>query len=386
MNIFYISPSEIPSRSANSIHVLSQTEAFSRLNEDVYLFCNRTIKDEELFHESVRENYGIDSQKINVISYHSSFNRAMNLRIAILSIFYMFTHPSPDMIISRNLYASFFLAVIFRKRIFFETHQLEFGFKRFLQMLIVRSKKTTTIVISKELLRFLKKHIWTDEFDHMILHDAARDDLEPINETRRRELLDEVNPEQNWKTICSYFGAIHFGRGVEVIHAMAKLRPEVLFLIYGGTKKECNKINQDLEINNLVHYPHIPYHHALERMQIADILLMPYQRKLGVGIDGKGANTSDWMSPMKMFDYLASGVPIISSDLKPLREVLEHKRNSMLSDPIDVNAWLLSLDALMADREFSNGIAKNAYLDYKANYTWTLRSRSIINKHGKMKK
>tara|TARA_Y100000996_G_scaffold410319_1_gene392474 strand:+ start:3023 stop:4207 length:1185 start_codon:yes stop_codon:yes gene_type:complete len=380
MKIYYISPSEIPSRSANSIHVILQTHALNSIGNSVTLFCKRTIRDSSEFRQAVDDGYGLSFREINIISYFSKSSTATNIKIMLLFLLYFFKNPIPDLIISRNLYASFVLAVILRKRIFFETHQLEFGLKKFMQKSIIRSNSVTTILISGQLLKFIRNHLEIENFNHIILPDAAKEGIKPISPHRKKELLDDVTGHQNWDLVCSYFGAIHEGRGVEVIYEMAHKRPKVLFLIYGGTKTECDDLNDLSTLNNLKHYPHISHKEALDRMQVADILLMPYQRKLSVGEDGKGSNTSDWMSPMKMFDYLASGVPIISSDLKSLREILKHKHNSILVEPTDSDSWAEALDMLSSDSNLYDTVAKNAYLDYKTKYTWNIRAENIIKK------
>ena len=52
-------------------------------------------------------------------------------------------------------------------------------------------------------------------------------------------------------------------------------------------------------------------------MLAVDILIMPYQKNVAIG--AKGHDTARWMSPMKMFEYMASGNPIISSNLAALK-------------------------------------------------------------------
>ena len=72
---------------------------------------------------------------------------------------------------------------------------------------------------------------------------------------------------------------------------------------------------------------------------------MPYQAKVSIGV--KGHDTGRWMSPMKMFEYMAAGVPVISSDLAVLREILINEKNALLvSPPIPLNGakhWIFSL-------------------------------------------
>ena len=54
---------------------------------------------------------------------------------------------------------------------------------------------------------------------------------------------------------------------------------------------------------------------------------MPYEEK--VMVNSKSLNTSKYMSPLKMFDYLAAGKIIISSNQK-LREILKNNYNCFI--------------------------------------------------------
>jgi len=80
------------------------------------------------------------------------------------------------------------------------------------------------------------------------------------------------------------------------------------------------------------------------------------------------------MSPMKMFEYMASGTPIVSSDLPVLREVLSNKFNCLLVSPSDVDAWVAALVTLRRDREFALSLASNARLQYLEIYNWDARA------------
>ena len=62
----------------------------------------------------------------------------------------------------------------------------------------------------------------------------------------------------------------------------------------------------------------------------ADLLLMPYQSKVSINSKNFNDEISKFISPLKMFEYLATGIPIVSSDLKVLREILINQKNSVL--------------------------------------------------------
>ena len=115
-------------------------------------------------------------------------------------------------------------------------------------------------------------------------------------------------------------------------------------------------------------------------MSMMDILLMPYQSSVSIGI--KGIDTSKWMSPIKMFEYMSFGVPIISSDLNVLREVLINRDNAILVKADDIGAWSKALKDIVDDPSFSKKLGNNAYDLCKSKYTWRIRANSMINLFG----
>ena len=115
---------------------------------------------------------------------------------------------------------------------------------------------------------------------------------------------------------------------------------------------------------------------ARQLMCLVDVLLMPYQQSVSIGVAGH--DTARWMSPIKMFEYLGTGVPIISSDLPVLREVLRNGDNSLLAPPADVGAWTEALAKLDDDPVLAARIGATAHMEYQRQHTWTRRAEQIL--------
>jgi len=113
----------------------------------------------------------------------------------------------------------------------------------------------------------------------------------------------------------------------------------------------------------------------LPRYQAAcDVLLMPYQRQVAAS---SGGDISRYLSPMKLFEYLACERPIVSSDLPVLREVL-HAGNSILLPCDDTDAWVSALQKLEIDAGLRQRLATQARLDAQQ-YTWEARAEKILS-------
>ena len=83
---------------------------------------------------------------------------------------------------------------------------------------------------------------------------------------------------------------------------------------------------------------------AIKYRNSFDILLAPYEKKVSIFGNSK-SDTSKFMSPLKIFEYMSHKKPIIASDLPVIREVLNDK-NSILVEPNNIELWIKSLKKL----------------------------------------
>lgn len=378
MRFTYISPSVLPSRSANSVHVVWQCDALARAGADLTLYARRSVPHPGDLPDALSSAYGVDVGGWRLVSYHGTVNRAETARTAALAIVDMARRPRPDVILSRNLYAAFFLAVLDRRPLIFEMHQTDVGFRLEMQQAIMRRPWVATVAISDALAAHLATRHRIPRSQIRVLHDAAPRGMQTVPAEARGSRMSELVPEAggDWDARCAYFGHLYPGRGIEIIEAMAEARPRVAFLVFGGTEADLAQRRAANERPNLHFLGHRPHEFARRAMAAADVLLMPYQTRVSIGLGSH--DTAQWMSPMKMFEYLASGVPIISSDLPVLKEVLEHERNALLVPPDRTEAWIAALDRLIAERDLARRIGQTGNADYLERHTWDHRARRLL--------
>lgn len=85
-----------------------------------------------------------------------------------------------------------------------------------------------------------------------------------------------------------------------------------------------------------------------------------------------------FMSPLKLFEYMAAGVPIIASDLPSLREVLKHRENAWLVDPEDSEMLLNAIVAILGNAELARRLSAKAQQDVK-HFAWENRAQRILD-------
>ena len=367
----------MPSRSANSIHVSRMCEAFSKSGHDVTLFSGSAAGDQS--EQSLSDYYGVDFSNIDVETTVAK-GRGLEFRIALLSVICFITSIvkccMPDIIFSRNLYAAFFFALFLRQRVIYESHSPDVGFRRILQKMVMNSRKVKTVVISEALKSILMKYHNLKQVDVDVFHDAAPSGRSTQSNVERENIRKTLLKSVDTDAVVGYFGHLYSGRGLEVIQAMAKARPQISFLIFGGNEKDILSHRKENKLDNLHFEGHIAHKQAIKLMSAMDVLLMPYQRQVSIGISGH--DTAKWMSPMKMFEYLAAAVPIISSDLPVLTEVLHNGKNALLVPPDNHALWIASLDKIVNKPALAKSLAKQGYEDYLSKYTWDIRCQNIL--------
>ena len=174
---------------------------------------------------------------------------------------------------------------------------------------------------------------------------------------------------------CVYTGSLSPGKGFEIILKLSKLLKSTKFYVYGDlnllpTNLIKSKISKNIILKDFVTYNKIP---AI--LKANKILLMPYLKK-SVGRSGN-LNLSNYMSPLKLFDYLAAGRVIIASDLYVYSHILKHKYNCFKFSDLDLKSWSVQIKKVLNNYSIYKSIRENA-LKTSLKFSWENRVNSIL--------
>jgi glycosyltransferase involved in cell wall biosynthesis len=165
---------------------------------------------------------------------------------------------------------------------------------------------------------------------------------------------------------------------MEILNDFAKLCPWADFHIVGGWPEDIGLWKARLERNNNVFFHgHVPPSRVPGFLRIFDVLIAPYQPV--VGLHGGAGDNSKWVCPLKLFDYMAAGKPIICSNLPVIQEVVSHGRNALLCAPTDVTAWAEALHLLRDNPDFGAKIGADALETFERRYSWDARALSVLD-------
>jgi glycosyltransferase involved in cell wall biosynthesis len=149
--------------------------------------------------------------------------------------------------------------------------------------------------------------------------------------------------------------------------------PQYHFLWVGGRPNDVEQWRNKLRESGLenVTFAGFISNKILPQYQAAaEILLMPYRKDMRAS---SGQNPEKYFNPMKMFDYMAAGRPIITSTLPVIREVLDEEK-AVFCPPEDVAAWSKAITQLMKDSEKRELLGQHAREEV-TQYTWVERAK-----------
>lgn len=356
--IIYIAEFSLPNMSAYAVHVIKMCDNFSKYadveliiphKKSSYIF--KKIKKEYLLKENFKITSIFSSKKRS-----SLFNR-INFSLKILNYLDKKNH---NMIVSRSIISSLMLAVFGKKNIL-EIHSEMTGLTKYIfnisKLYFVR-KNLKFILLHSKLLKILK----INSKNFCILEDAVqREDFSNKKKTIK-------------KFTCVYSGSFAKGKGLETIYAIANKAPHIKFDLFGNRKTMDYNFSLKKVPKNIKFKGFLTYNKISDILPRYKILLMPYQKQVGVLI--KKINVSSYFSPLKLFEYMATGKIIIASDLKVYKKILRNYHNSVILNPNHTNKWVKIIDQIFKSKKYDY-LGDNAMEDVKK-YTWKNRVKKII--------
>ena len=367
MRILYLSLSYVPSRRASSIQVMKMCAALGGLGHDVTLVAKagpdaaNGVDDFGFY--GVERNFTLEKLPRPARRGGSAvYAVAMWQRLAA-------HRRRVDLVYCRDPWGGAAAAWL-GLPLLFEAHGLPGGrFQRTLWKQMTGSRRFVAMVaISDALRRDIRDEGLLPGRDCIVAHDASDAPVRPPAVAR---------PDVG-RSRVGYVGNLYNGRGIEVIVDLARRMPEVQFDVVGGSEHDIARWRAVEPAANLVFHGFHPPSRLGQFYTRFDAVLMPHSREGVVGATG-GSDISRWTSPMKMFEYMASGVPIIASDLPVLQEVLRHGHNALIARAGDAEDWMEQLRGLLADPALRVRLARAAQEDLVRSYTWDARARHVVN-------
>ena len=372
MKILYISNSIIPSRAANSIHVMKMSQAFANIGHEVILLApDRRKKYEKNVHD-IYDYYGVKKNfKIKKLWYPEFKGGAFFYTLKIF--LYLIINKKFNLVYGRFLYGCY-VASLLKNEVIYESHapiyeETNYGL-RFFKKLIKSKYFKKLVVISHALKDIYLENKFLKNEKIQVEHDGADEALD------FKSTINLKGVKNNLKV--GYIGHLYQGKGMEVIALIAdKVNNDVEFHIIGGIKKDIDHWKKKINSKNVFFYSYAPHKEVGNYINAMDICILPNQKVIFAnGATKSGMNLSKFTSPLKLFEYMSHKKAIIASDLPVLREVL-NERNSILVEFDNENEWIEAIEKLKNPKNREK-ISIQALNDFN-NFTWKNRALRLIN-------
>lgn len=358
--MLYIANIRLPTEKAHGAQIMKMCEAFAKTGIHVTLLAtDRTtpITDDPYMYYGVSRNFTIERVAApDLVRYgrlgfliHASF---FSLRAAIRARSY-----KPDVVYGRDEIPLFFCSLL-GLPVVWETHLGRFNI--FARML---SKRALRIIAISNGLGAYYQSLGVPAGKIIVAHDGV--DLSQFSNTiskldaRKKLELPEV------ANIAMYIGALEEWKGYRTFLEASTFGKNVEYVVVGGTEKQIEKLKME--------FPHVrflgsrPYREIADTQMAADVLVVPNT--------GRNDLSARFTSPMKLFTYMASGIPIIASDVPSVREVLREDV-ARLVPADDPEGMARAMENTFADLQKAQKQAENAKESVLL-YTWDKRATMI---------
>ena len=383
MKLIYIANARLPSEKAHPYQILKMCEAFTKNGVDVKLVLpfrfQTTRKLKQI--KDIWKYYGISNKfkitrlpSLDLIWVDLYTMKLSPLRFliqansfAILSTLYSLLRNAEVYYTRDRFFALLFGSLKFlhihKRKIYYEAHT----FERFVGKLVKMGWIDGLIVITHRLKELYMKEAIAEE-KILVAPDGV--DLKmfnnPISKEEARKELE--NPLE--RTIICYTGHLYDWKGANILAMSMKYASDnSIAYVVGGIGEDIPKFREFIrknKISNAVVVGHVAPTVVPKYLAASDVVVLPNIKK----------GLSEYTSPLKLFEYMASRRPIVASDLPSIREILD-ERNAILVEPGNPEALAEGIKRVLTDEEFAKELAKKAYEDVQE-YSWGKRAERIL--------
>lgn len=389
--ILYFSRIDLPSTKANSIQTMNTCLELARGGVEVVLVVRRlTCTRRECF-----AFYGLpEHPRVRIVSLSFPVPTGFNewegpyFRFYLASLLRRYRRPG-TVLFTRDPAGLALLEQVHQMRIelrtFYEVHKLAFLTKASHQEERGRSLDDPRVSAKIESRRRLEASVY-----------AAADGLVCTSENAM-QLLDRHFPEHAPARVVPngthlgpgvaafddaerdldvvYVGQLYRWKGVDaLIEAMAHLPGRRLTIVGGNAAADLARAGahaREAGVAERIDFiGQVPPHQVAAWLRRARVGVVPLPR---AGF----LEASTFTSPLKVFEFMHAGVPLVASDLPSIRELVRPNEHALLVAPDDPAALAAGIERLLQDRALAARLAAAAAVHVR-DYSWERRAQRLL--------
>ncbi|PMB00764.1 glycosyl transferase family 1 [Fischerella thermalis CCMEE 5268] len=173
------------------------------------------------------------------------------------------------------------------------------------------------------------------------------------------------------KKLVVYSGALRQFKGIDTLIDVAKKLTNIEFVCAGGDDKEVayyQQIVQQKQVDNISFLGYILHEDLASLLQAADVLAHPH-------CSGPAAT---FTSPMKLFDYLASGNPIVATEIPSLMEFKNTNAIAAWCEPDNPHKFAAALKQVLETYPRKEQ-GYSEIIEFVKQFSWENRAAKILS-------
>lgn len=371
MKLIYVANARIPTEKAHGLQTMKTCEAFARQGAVVELVLpkrHNPITEDPFTYYNIERNFKITKLPSFDLVRFGRIGFWIQRLTFLLAILPKLASREADVIYSRDILASFLAVLLGEKRVAYEDHEpISSTWYAFLLHRIPYK-----VVVAANLLALYESPgVPTDrvlvapngvdlaEFDKVVPDPGLWNRLYDI--PRETRIVLYVGHFYRWKGIYTLLDAApHLGDGIAVV-------------CIGGTAEDRAAVERycaDRALNNVRIVPFLKHNDVIRHMKSAHVLVLPNT--------GEEERSLRYTTPLKLFEYMVSGVPIVASRIPSLEPYLVDGENAILIDPDNPEQLAAGIKKIFDEPEAACRRADVTHRDVKK-YSWQERARSILS-------
>lgn len=375
MSLYYLSHGEFPGEKAHTIQMAKMCAGFAANGVSTTL-VHPSYGQGEVSFDELAAFYDLDHEfRVRTLPSFSGKNPIPNVPTTgeIVTFFWLVSQylrgriTSDDILYSRYLVPTFaFLHVVDaiprreRPTIVFEQHHTKTEHPFISEQLYRRLDGI--VCIADQLAERLSSQFDIPAEKLFVAHDGVSlERYEGITQQSARERLGLPSD----RDIVMYTGHLYEDKNVEqFIRAATDIEADVC--VVGGYEEDIERLKRTVAESNSVTFTGF--------VEPNDIPV--YQRAADVLV-ATAAQDAEYYSPLKLFEYMAAGKPIVATRTEAFEEVLTHEQNCLFVDSSAPSAMSEQIARLLDDDELCTRIGETNEMEVQT-YGWQNRAERIL--------